>query len=668
VTALRITGFSGMLPRRGARLLEENQAQVAMNCRLTSGYIAPLNDTKRIYAPGVPDIRSIFKINNGVDDFWLAWDVDVDAVKGPIAGDATFRTYFTGDNEPRVTDLSLATSSTPYPKQFYVLGVYPPKTAPGASHAGGAGAAISRAFAYTFVTQWGEESQPSPASAVTAGKVDGTWTVNNMDVAPANTFAVLGATWSGGIATLQVGSTFGLRIGEEFSLAGMTPSGYNTSSSVITALDATHISYAVASNPGAFAAGGTVTKTAPHNTTGMTKRIYWTETTVQGTAFQFVKEIAVATTSDTVAGNTVAGEVLPSEDWPMPPVSLRGLCLHPSGAMVGVSMNEVCFSEPNKPYAWPEAYKLAIDYDGVGCGVFGQSVLIATEGMPYVATGVEPASMTLERVDQPWPCLSKRSIVSFGYAVAYAAPQGLVMVGLSGAQIVTKDLYTQEEWLLLNPDTFAAGQYAGRYVAAYDGDGKRQMIVIDKSEFASVVGANKDVATVWGDPSTGNLFVVINDVIEQWDADTGMKMVSDWLSREFVFPSLINLGAARVDIDLAMSEEEIAAAQAAYDAIKAANEAIIAALASKGSLNAHSLNTVSLNGSLIQTLPPITWESLTFQLYVDGAIKYSKTITNRNPFRLPSGYTTDNAAVRVSGNVIVKAIQLAESMRELSLA
>lgn len=668
--AFRITGFAGIVPRRGARMLEANQAQVAVNCRLTSGYIAPLRDALFTAAPSLNGIRSIFKMRIGGTDFWLAWESDVDAVKGPIAGDDTYRTYYTGDREPRVTDLSLATSAPPFPGAFYVLGVYPPENAPGVAHGGGAGSAVSRAFLYTFVTQWGEESAPSPASAVTVGKVDGTWTISGMDTAPLNSVAITNASWAGGNATVTVSpSTFGLRVGEEIEVSGMNPPGYNTTGSVIVALTPTTVTYAVESNPGAFVAGGTLARSAPHNTTNMVKRIYWTETTASGTTFQFVKEVPVATTSTTVAGDADSGEELPSTDWPMPPTNMIGLVLHPCGSLVGISGNVICFSEPYKPYAWPDAFKITLDYDGVGLGVFGQSILAATQAQPYVIQGTDPESMIPTKVEQPWPCLSKRGIVSFGYGVMYPAPQGLVLVAIGDAQIITKDLYTQEEWTQIAPSTFAAGQYAGRYVASYTTDGiSRQIVIIDKSEFASVVQANKDVSALYGDPTTGNLYVVLGGSIYQWDADPGVKLVSDWLSREFVFPDAINLGAAKVDADFGMTAEEAAAAQAAADAIEAANAALIAADLTHGSVNGFSINGLSVNGSGIESLPPTTWDSMTFQLYVDGAVKFSKTITDSKPFRLPAGYKADNAAFRVSGNITVKAITVAESMRELATA
>lgn len=671
MTAFRITGFSGIVPRRGARLLEQNQAQVAVNCRLTSGYIAPLKPPKLVYNPLVSGIKTIFRMTDGVSDFWLAWNRDVDAVKGPIAGDTTYRTYFTGDGEPRVTNIALATALTPYPAGWYVLGVFPPATKASLTATGGvSGTTVSRAFAYTFVTPWGEESQPSPATDVVIAKIDDTWTIGgatSMDVAPANTFAVTGSAWAAGIGTLTVASTFGLRVGEEIGVTGMNPAGFNTAKTPITALTGTTISYAVAVNPGAFVAGGSVARTAPHNTTGMTKRIYWTETLADGTHFRLVKEVAVATLSTTVAGGTISTAEMASADWIMPPVDMKGIRMLAGGIAIGFRGNEVLLSPPYVPYAYPTKYKQTTDFDIVGLEVVGNMAVVGTKGVPYSIAGVDPVGMVLTKIDQPWPCSSKRSMVNVGAGVEYAAPQGKVLIGPSGTDLTTKDLYTQEEWTTLLPSSFNAAQYAGRYVASYDGGtGTKQVLIIDRSEFAAVVQSNADVQVFYGDPTTGKLYAVITDKIYEWDGDTGQKMAMDWFSKEFLFPKPINLGAAKIDLSTTMSEVEIAAAQAAFDAIKLANAAILAAVGNgKGSLNARSLNAGSINGSTISPLPPMTWENLTFTLYIDGVIRFSRTVVTSKPFRLPKGYKADNAAIRLSGNVTVKSASLAGTMKEL---
>lgn len=662
--AFRVTGFAGVVPRTGARLLADNQAQVAVNCRLTSGYIGPLKQPKLVYTPAMTGVQSIFRMTDGSTEWWLTWAADVDAVKGPIAGDTTYRTYYTGDGEPRVTNIQLATALAPYPNGWYVLGVYPPAIATSVSHAGGVGAAVTRAFVYTFVTPWGEESQPSPASALVTGKTDGTWTlgaVTPMDTAPPNTSAVTGASWVGGVATLTLGSTFGYRVGEEIKVTAVNPSGYNTTKSKITALTATTISYLVTTNPGAYTAGGTITRIAPHNTTGMTKRIYWTETLADGTHYRLVKEIAVAVTTDTVAGAAISYAELVSLDWVMPPTDGKCIRMMANGIAVLLSGNTVCFSPSYIPYAFPIAYRQTTDFDVVGLEVVGNMVVAGTKGVPYYAAGVDPVGMVLTKVDQPWPCLAKRSMINAGGGVEYASPVGKVQIGPSGASITTHDLYTLEEWKLLNPDTFTAAEFGGRYVTAYkSGVNARQVLIIDKTEFASVVQGNANVTLFYGDPTTGKLYCVISDVIYEWDADEGSKMTMDWMSKEWQFPKPINLGAAKMDADFTMTSDQVAAAQAALLAIQAANALLIAASTSKGSMNGHSLNTYSLNGSAVKNLPTITWDSLTFILYIDNAIKFSKTIIDNKMFRLPAGYKSDNAAFRVTGNVTVKSFAVAE--------
>lgn len=674
---IRITGFAGVVPRRGARLLENNQAQVAVNCRLTSGYAASLNQPLLRNSPGVDGLQTIYRLEDAGTDYWLTWAKDIDVARGPIAGDTSQRTYFTGDNEPRVTNLALATSAAPYPTASYVLGVYPPSTAPTVGHTGGAAANITRAYVYTFKTQWGEESAPSPAGSHTAPSDATSWDLSAMQVAPANTFAVTGASWSGGVATVTMASSFGLRVGEEVIVSAVNPTGYN-GTVVITEVNAGNIKYAVASNPGAYVSGGTITRVAAHNTASMTKCIYRTLTGTTDAEFQFVAEIAVATTTyaDSIADSAL-GEVMSQGQtlngiqvlFEMPPTDMRGLISLPNGIMAGFSKNELCLSEPFRPHAWPTVYRQATDVTIVGLGSFDTTIVVCTEGPPYVCTGTEPATMRLSLINQPWPCQAKRGIANMGFGVVYPAPQGLVLIGVTGSEMVTKEMYTQEEWKPLMPDTFIAAHYAGRYVATYDdGLGPRRMLIIDKSEFASVQAASVAVASLWGDVRTGKLYVVIEDEIYEWDADTGQRMLMDWLSKEIVLARPVNIGAAKVDADFNQSEEEIAAAQAAGAIAIAANAALIAALDVDGSINSYSVNALAINGSNIRPLPSVTWDSMTFQIFESGELKYSKTITSSRAFKLPSGYKGDSYAFRIAGNITVKSIVVAETMDALRRA
>jgi hypothetical protein len=403
----------------------------------------------------------------------------------------------------------------------------------------------------------------------------------------------------------------------------------------------------------------------------MTKRIYRTLTSATGTEYHYLVTVSVATTtySDTIADTDAAvNETLPSTNWLMPPANMRGIVIMANGIACGFFGNEVCFSEPFKPYAWPLAYRQTYDQDIVAIGINGTTLVGMTEGNPFTITGVDPVTMGggMQNLGVAWPCMAKGSVASFAFGVGYAAPQGMVIVGPQ-VDIVTKDLFTQKEWSELNPDTFIATAADNRYYAGYSANDSSLMFVIDKSEAASFVKVNQRITDIWADPATGKLYVAADKKIYQWEGDVGTKLSYEWRSKKFLTAPPINYGAAKIDADFSMSETESAGSQAAYDAIVAANEALIIAGLNDG-LADPSLGEYEIGGDEMQPLPPLTIDSLQFQLWANDQLKFSKTVTNTKAFRLPSGYKADNVEVVLSGNVKVTGVVLAETMDGLKQA
>jgi hypothetical protein len=682
VQPIRIASFSGIAPKIEPRLLPDTMAQRADNCRLFSGALQPWRAPKKVATCSKGSgVKSIFRMTDGGNSVWLNWLEDVDAVRGPIAGDKTQRTYYTGQNEPRVTDLTLAKSGPDYPYACYVLGVFPPATAPTVSHTGGTGAAISRSFVYTFVTEWGEESKPSPASALVAGKVDGTWTVSGMDAPWPNTFAVTGGSWSSGTATLQVASTFGLRVGETINVSGVTPSGYNAMRAKITALTATSVSYAVAANPGAWTSGGTITRDAPHHTSGLKKRIYWTETVSGSTMYQFVAEIDGALTSTTVAGNATVGEPISSTDYEMPPADMIGLVEMPNGMMAGFSGNEVCFCEPFKPHAWPRAYRLTTYRDIVGLGVFGNSLVVCTKGTPYVMTGTSPDAMSEEKINGQWPCASKRSIVSMRDGVLYASEDGWVLISPSGSGVVSAEVLSRSEFSTYKPQTMFATAFQERCFAWYYEDAQTvKGFIFDRTgQSPMLVSTTGTASEAWTDPEDGTLYLVIGGDICKWDADDVNYLAFDWHSKRFVLPSPKNYAAAKVMADydalatvppppLSDNEEYL------YNAALLSSPGTYPAeVSTKGSMGCSMLNEFEVNGDLLKRGAAkagqqigSTTRFLNFMLYADGKAVFTKTVTSAKPFRLPAGYRAREVEIRLSGNITTSYVEMAGSMQGLS--
>jgi hypothetical protein len=531
--ALRVGPFAGEQPRVNPRLLPAAAAQYAENISFTTGGLNPVFTPIQVAPVGV-NTQSIYRMFLNTADYWLSWDTDVDVAKTATAGDMGQRIGFTSAAfEPRMTDLPHATATYPYPAQWFVLGVAPPEASPTVATAGGAGVASEdRYYVYTFVTPMGEESAPSPPSGVTTGYSNGVWTVSGMSTAPPNSGVVSFATAIGGAGTVEVtlDSTVGLRAGELISFTGVMGMTSINSEFRILSVDKGLNRITIPHVPSqTYQSGGVWARSAPHNTTGMTRRIYRTATGSNATSFLFVAEVPVGTGGyvDGVPG-TLLGEPCPSVNWLMPPASLQGIQTLPNGAAVAFSGNDLCFSEPYRPFAWPIANQLTTDFPIVGLGVFGQSVAVCTTGSPYIATGVDPAAVTLERVPEPWPCVSKRGVVSLNGAVYFPTPMGLATLGMQGTGLVSESLFAQRDWVGVNPSSFTAAHYDGQYYAAHTGAGAIKVLTLVPSKGVTRFGFTPDA--MYTDASNGKLYGAMGGGVYEMFPTSGGREQMAWTS------------------------------------------------------------------------------------------------------------------------------------------
>ncbi len=188
-----IMPFAGIMPRVSARLLPNQNAQVATNCNFDSGQ---LNPSKLPLSTGislVANTKSIYWFNrkeNAGLGFWFQWNGDVNVVRGPIANDTNLRTYFTGDGAPKFTTALLGQSGGgPYPGITRTLGLpIPPSfNASGSTGTPAPGVQkIATAYVITYVSEFGEEGPPSAPTAIVDRWDGASVTLSSIPVASGN--------------------------------------------------------------------------------------------------------------------------------------------------------------------------------------------------------------------------------------------------------------------------------------------------------------------------------------------------------------------------------------------------------------------------------------------------------------------------------------------------
>lgn len=191
-----IRAFRGIAPRSEPRLLQDNQAQSAVNCKLWHGSLRPLSENLEV--PGAitktGTIQTIHRFGHDVASdsaYWFHWQSDVDVCRGQIFGDVSERTYYTDGVLPKVTDTSIALSGgDEYPTNSYTLGVPAPTACTAVVSGTGTGLEETRAYTYTFVTGWGEEGRPAPSSTLVNVKPGQTVSLSGLAVAPAGNYQI----------------------------------------------------------------------------------------------------------------------------------------------------------------------------------------------------------------------------------------------------------------------------------------------------------------------------------------------------------------------------------------------------------------------------------------------------------------------------------------------
>ncbi len=172
MTVLSLAQFSGEVPKVNPRLLANGGAQAAFNVRLDDGGLTPMRWARFAYHfPTGSAYQTIFKDG----DTWMGWDKPVNVVRGPVANN---RLYITGDGAPKLM----------IDGQTYPLALAFPTAAPVATLTAGTvddDLSSTVVYAYTWVTQFDEESEPSQLSNEVLWSPGCTITLTGFGIPPA---------------------------------------------------------------------------------------------------------------------------------------------------------------------------------------------------------------------------------------------------------------------------------------------------------------------------------------------------------------------------------------------------------------------------------------------------------------------------------------------------
>lgn len=602
---IAVTTFKGTAPKVDPRLLAADYSQVSTNIKYDSGALIPVSKFLAVVdVDEGDDVKTFMKYRLTTStDKWLYFTDDVQVARDPANSVTDNRIIVSGLDCPRVFDSITATADTIIDDtNTYKLGLPVPDAPTIAVNTVGVGAFDSRAYTIQYDRVWSD------------GKID-----QGALSYPAET--------SGGdyyVDTTTDGSVLITGIADAPDGYGITHITINRSgSSINDSLYHYVTTFAIAD-----AKAGIVT--------GVT----WNSGTSTFSVIDDIETIDL-------------GYACINTDYAAPDDTMSGIVRVSDGMLAGFVNNTVCFSEPYQFHAWPEQYKVTVEKPIVGLGYFGDIVVVCTEAEPYIIQMRDPATLVAFPLRDFVPCLSAASIVSYRDSVIYPSDVGLIKIDRTGVYNLTNSLASIKNIKDFNFSNSKADGLGPYYYLAYkDSANQDKMLVFNIQEPETGFGlCDSSIINLYSDYTASILYVLYRDISGQYKIgqyDQGdAYLLYQWKSKVFTLPvGENNFSAARINFDTST----IVNVSSAYDP---------ANLLPYG-FGEIGYGTTMYNGYANYT----SADYLIFDLYCDGELIYTKSVTNSRPFRLPAGIVGREYEIKLTGNVPVYGVELATSMQE----
>ncbi len=485
MTGFTLKTFSGKAPKVYARLLPNDMATVAENCRLDSGRLEPWKGNSAVSITPVAsytvsaNTKTLYKYNSST---WIGSNDEIDFVRSPIAEDEFERIYLTGmggsAGYPRMTLSTIVGAGT-----YYRLGIPTPSafnSAPalGSTSVSATETPVSRSYIFTYVSAYGEEGAPN---------------------APLTSHIV--NVHSDQTATV----TFPTNVSGNVNLSKKRL--YRTDSSGVYR-QVFDVPFAQAS---------------------------YADSLTEAQLGEEIPTTSFVPPPDDVSANHPDGPML-------------GLISLPNGILAGFSGQTVCFSQAFQPHAWPTGNRLTVKSDVVAVAPLSSGVLVLTKEKPAMIQGLDPASMSMSEIDSTLSCVAKRSVVDMGDYVMYASPDGLAVASEGGLDLATANILTRDQWQELVPSSIVGFNWEGHYVGFYaTGSANKGFIFDPRGGKNSFVNLDFHATAGFNDLENDELYLVVGGSVVKFAA--GSSLTYTWRTKKFFSPRPMNPAVAKVNCD-----------------------------------------------------------------------------------------------------------------------
>ena len=232
---------------------------------------------------------------------------------------------------------------------------------------------------------------------------------------------------------------------------------------------------------------------------------------------------------------------------------MKGLIAVQNGIFAGFTGNRICFSQPYQPHAWPADYRIGIEEPIVGIKTTSNGIIVTTTSTPYLVTGSDPSAMVAIKIETAAKCTSRRSMVDMGEYIVYSSPDGLMAVTGASARNLTEGLITPTQWQDdYYPNSIEGFYWQGRYVGFFNTGSGFGGFIFDPRDDGSLALTNLDASALirggFTDPDDNELYLIIGNKLKKFQGSS-TNLSYNWKSKEFYTPRPVSFGFAKIDAE-----------------------------------------------------------------------------------------------------------------------
>jgi hypothetical protein len=276
--------------------------------------------------------------------------------------------------------------------------------------------------------------------------------------------------------------------------------------------------------------------------------------------------------------------------------------------------------------------------------------------------------MSQEKIPLPEPCVAKKSITSDQFGVLYASPNGLVSIAPGTQDVISRALFTRDEWQAYVPTSMVGVIYQNMYIAFYQVGQTKAALILMRGDTPPLVTLDVASQAVFVATTTAEVYYVspVDNAIYELDADPVNNTYYEWLSKTFILSEPTNFAIAKVQADWGYISDTVAYNELVAS-ITASNQALwTAGTPLQSTINSVTLNGMQVNGSILANIPTQA-ETRVVQafIYANEVLVSEHGFTDQEPERMPAGKKEYIYEVKLTGNAPLRKFAMATSIAEL---